>query len=170
MYLLACGLGVLGVERLGRRRLLLASLAGVVLSLLAIAVAFQQADGHSPAVSPSDSACSRDVASCVECLQSPRCGFCYRPEEEGGSCVSGNSSQYADSGPCSQAGQVAGYSWYREYCPSSLAISWTIIVALAAYLISFAAGIAPIPWTVNAEIYPLWARAVCTSLATSTNW
>ena len=43
-------------------------------------------------------------------------------------------------------------------------------MALAAYLISFAAGIAPIPWTVNAEIYPLWARAVCTSLATSTNW
>ena len=31
-------------------------------------------------------------------------------------------------------------------------------------------GIAPVPWTVNAEIYPLWARAVCTSVATATNW
>ena len=37
------------------------------------------------------------------------------------------------------------------------------------HLLNFA-GIAPIPWTVNAEIYPLWARSVCTSVATATNW
>ena len=74
---------------------------------------------------------------------------------------------------------------YPDYCPTSKVKSWTIIIALAAYLASFAAGIetncpdlsykcipgiAPVPWTVNAEIYPLWARAVCTSVATATNW
>ena len=42
LYLLACGLGVAGVERLGRRGLLLASLAGVCAALAVIAVGFQQ--------------------------------------------------------------------------------------------------------------------------------
>ena len=50
MYLLACGIGIFGVEKLGRRKLLLSSLAGVVVSLLAIGVAFQQADSKSPGV------------------------------------------------------------------------------------------------------------------------
>jgi len=31
-------------------------------------------------------------------------------------------------------------------------------------------GLGPIPWTVNSEIYPLWARSACTAMATSTNW
>ena len=173
LYLLACGIGILGVERLGRRRLLLISLAGVVFSLLAIAVAFQQADNKTPSsVTPGEGGCSSGerITNCLECLQAEMCGFCYRAGEEPGSCLAGNNSQHSHSGPCSQADHSEGFTWYREYCPTSSIISWAIIVALAAYLVSFAAGIAPIPWTVNAEIYPLWARAVCTSLATSTNW
>lgn len=26
------------------------------------------------------------------------------------------------------------------------------------------------PWTINAEIYPLWARGTCSSLAAATAW
>jgi len=62
------------------------------------------------------------------------------------------------------------FTWYPDYCPTTKTNSWIIIVGLAAYLISFAAGIAPIPWTVNSEIYPLWGRSVCNSVATCTNW
>ena len=57
MYLLACGIGILGVERLGRRKLLLASLAGVVVSLLVIGVMFQRADSTSPDVIAAGSNC-----------------------------------------------------------------------------------------------------------------
>ena len=57
MYLLACGIGILGVERLGRRKLLLASLAGVVVSLLVIGVMFQRADSTSPDVIATGSNC-----------------------------------------------------------------------------------------------------------------
>ena len=48
--------------------------------------------------------------------------------------------------------------------------AFSVIMNLRMELFQALAGIAPIPWTVNAEIYPLWARAVCTSLATATNW
>ena len=55
-----------------------------------------------------------------------------------------------------------------DYCPSSTA--WLIILGLGVYLFFFAPGMGPMPWTINSEIYPLWARSTGNSLATSTNW
>ena len=31
-------------------------------------------------------------------------------------------------------------------------------------------GMSPMPWTINSEIYPMWARGICFSMATSFNW
>ena len=28
----------------------------------------------------------------------------------------------------------------------------------------------PMPWTINSEIYPTWARSTCIAMATFTNW
>ncbi|KAG6615805.1 CLASP N-terminal domain [Phytophthora cinnamomi] len=47
---------------------------------------------------------------------------------------------------------------------------WTIFVALFVYLAFFASGMGCMPWTINAEIYPLRVRSFALSMATSVCW
>merc|ERR1712032_929604 len=44
------------------------------------------------------------------------------------------------------------------------------LIGMCAYLFSFGIGLAPVPWLINAEIYPLEVRGVANSVATATNW
>lgn len=32
------------------------------------------------------------------------------------------------------------------------------------------AGLGPMPWTINSEIYPMWARGTGNAIATAVNW
>ena len=34
----------------------------------------------------------------------------------------------------------------------------------------FVVGLGPMPWTINSEIYPLWARGTCIAMTTAVNW
>jgi MFS transporter, SP family, solute carrier family 2 (myo-inositol transporter), member 13 len=50
---------------------------------------------------------------------------------------------------------------------------WTGVVALVSlicYTAAFAVGMGPVPWAVNAEIYPQHVRGSATGLATFVNW
>jgi len=44
------------------------------------------------------------------------------------------------------------------------------LISLALYVAFFAVGLGPIPWTVNAEIYPLKIRSKACSVATMMYW
>mmetsp|Transcript_49712 Transcript_49712/g.131141 ORF Transcript_49712/g.131141 Transcript_49712/m.131141 type:complete len:548 (-) Transcript_49712:191-1834(-) len=48
--------------------------------------------------------------------------------------------------------------------------AWLPVVSMVCYLICFGLGMGPVPWTLNAEIYPFECRALCVSAATMCNW
>ena len=41
---------------------------------------------------------------------------------------------------------------------------------LVLYLLAFGIGMSPIPWALNAELYPMRVRATCVALGTTANW
>lgn len=171
----ACSfIGMALVERIGRRLLTLLSLAGVIASLSVLAVGFQLADMESPSVGPSvvpSSGICGNFSTCASCTGVSGCGYCYIPEAPAGNstCLPANPNNLDVSlvGSCQQP-TATPFVWAYNWCPSRY--SWMTILGLLLYLFFFAPGLGAMPWTINSEIYPLWARSTCFSLATSFNW
>ena len=170
--------GVCLVEKMGRRKLLLVSLAGVIFSLVLLGGAFYIAEQYDAPIAfqeerPSyiTNNCPVTGRHCLDCLDA-KCGFCFDTDAESnpinGSCVPVNTSSpsTASYGRCSRAGHSATWSYLA--CPFKYA--WLAIVALILYIAAFAPGMGPMPWTINSEIYPLWARSTGNALSTATNW
>ncbi|KAK2842679.1 hypothetical protein Q5P01_012879 [Channa striata] len=170
--------GVWLVERVGRRKLTLGSLLGTGLSLTLLAVGFLLSAQNSPPVTfhPADSQNStcRLYGSCEHCMLDPDCGFCYRENGTSvydSSCVPVNqgSTDHAAWGRCSNQTEAAGSPlWAYNYCPTSY--SWIVLLGLILYLAFFAPGMGSMPWTVNSEIYPLWARSTGNACSAGVNW
>ncbi|XP_051238860.1 proton myo-inositol cotransporter isoform X4 [Dicentrarchus labrax] len=170
--------GVWLVERVGRRKLTLGSLLGTGLSLTLLAVGFLLSAQNSPPVTlhPVDSQNSscRLYGSCESCMLDSDCGFCFC--ENGtrvydSSCVpvSPASADHAAWGSCSnQTDPTDSPIWAYNYCPTSY--SWIVLLGLILYLAFFAPGMGPMPWTVNSEIYPLWARSTGNACSSGVNW
>lgn len=59
-------------------------------------------------------------------------------------------------------------SWFTRGCPSDY--GWLALLGLVLYLLAFAPGMGPVPWTVNSEIYSLQDRGVCGGIAATANW
>ncbi|XP_067683406.1 proton myo-inositol cotransporter-like [Haliotis asinina] len=168
--------GVWLVERIGRKKLLLGSLVGVILSLTFLAIGFQLAAFNSPPVILTERGDNSSCSSfrwCEACIEDLSCGFCYNYTSNNtveGSCVSTFSSSdtsHAALGPCNET-EPKGHIWADNFCPTFYA--WMSTLGLALYLMFFAPGMGPMPWTINSEIYPLWARSTGNSLSAATNW
>ncbi|MGH0139023.1 UNVERIFIED_CONTAM: hypothetical protein FKN15_068154, partial [Acipenser sinensis] len=77
-------LGVWLVEKVGRRKLSLGSIAGTALSLFVLAIGFLVSAQHSPPITlhPADPSTLNNTCTtygfCSDCILNPDCGFCYR--------------------------------------------------------------------------------------------
>ena len=169
-------IGVFVVERMGRRKLLLGSLTGVVMSLLLLSVTFYFELQSSPHISIrpniTDNSCTTGYDYCYSCIEDRGCGFCYSKSGSdivNGSClpvVSNYDTDHAENGTCDTTD--GHLHWGYDHCP--FALSWLAVLGLILYLAWFAPGMGPMPWTVNSEIYPQWARSFGNSSSATTNW
>ena len=60
-------------------------------------------------------------------------------------------------------------TWYFDHCPDTkfapLALAATFM-----YVVFFGIGLAPLPWIINSEIYPTWARGNAVAIGSMFNW
>ncbi|KTF93727.1 hypothetical protein cypCar_00029638 [Cyprinus carpio] len=117
---------------------------------------------------------SRSRQSCEPCMLDPSCGYCYQENSTAvfdSSCVPVNpaSTERAAWGKCSNSTHLPDSGiWAYNFCPTSY--SWVVLLGLVLYLACFAPGMGPMPWTVNSEIYPLWARSTGNACSAGVNW
>nr|DBA31292.1 TPA: hypothetical protein GDO54_007166 [Pyxicephalus adspersus] len=172
--------GVWLVEKVGRRKLTLGSLTGTTMALIVLALGFLLSAQVSPPVTftPTDpqsqnSSCTK-YSFCNGCMLDPNCGFCYKINGShifDSSCISVDpkSTAHSEWGRCTnESRSKSGTFWAYNYCPTPY--SWTALVGLILYLVFFAPGMGPMPWTVNSEIYPLWARSTGNACSSGVNW
>ena len=191
--------GLVLVDRLGRRKLLIGSLVGVILSFLLLSGSFVLNDVKSLPAKPLTSE-SCDYTNCGSCVGNSKCGFCAIHSNITGSYINGTCSKgsshhshhylYNDTNTCQVYSDINDnmtlFDGVNEFaslvddstsdrfytftsCPDSK-FSWLSLVALFLYIMFFAPGMGPLPWTVNSEIYPTWARSTAIAIATATNW
>ena len=161
-------MGLVLVERVGRRPLTLTSLLGTATALALLAAGFWLNAAQSPPViGPPDAPPECHTSNCASC-QAAGCGFCFIDTSTGpanGSCLSLTIGNVSVPPPlCRDTNEV----WTFDWCPTPHA--WLPVLGLCLYLAAFAPGMGPMPWTINAEIYPAWARGTGSGLAASCNW
>ena len=159
--------GMVLVERLGRRPLTLGSLLGTAGALSLLAAGFWLNAAQSPPVTVPAVTPQCHEYNCASC-QSAGCGFCFIETPAGpanGSCLPLPTSNTSIAPPACSA---TDHIWTSDWCPSPH--SWLPVLGLCLYLVAFAPGMGPMPWTINAEIYPAWARGTGSGLAASCNW
>jgi len=163
-------IGMHYVDKSGRRPLLFASLAGVTLSLAFLSGSFALMSANDPTSANYDATAPLlpcdEFSTCSTCIvrSEGSCGFCLDNLKGSGSCfaASGNSSS-----TCQSSGEDS--KWYHAAsCPNW--VSYLPVLGICLYVFSFAPGMGPLPWTINAEIYPMWARSKCTGITTAVNW
>ncbi|XP_072026595.1 proton myo-inositol cotransporter-like [Amphiura filiformis] len=171
------------VDKIGRRKLILISLMGILIGLVFIITSLFLISKRSPSVSfeePYAGMCSVH-GSCNKCILDEWCGFCYSEANDmfvvnnTGSClpVDKVDAKYALTGRCSKSSSHSQnnstpYTWAVNFCPSNY--SYVALVGMMIYLLSFGLGMGPVVWLVNAEIYPPWASSFCNGAATTANW
>ncbi|CAB3398336.1 unnamed protein product [Caenorhabditis bovis] len=176
------------IERVGRRILFLFSCAAVVVALILIGVAFLLVNHDSAATfsaekyaadnawnsSFADAKHCMEYTNCDFCVTTDACGFCHDPDTREGFCLpaSDDPSFSSSTGECSRSAKNASstnaYKWQKYYCNTRFTL--VPIFVMGFYLLTFSSGFTSLPWVLNSEFYPMWARSTCVSISTLSNW
>ncbi|XP_050712832.1 proton myo-inositol cotransporter-like [Eriocheir sinensis] len=173
-----CGLvvGLALVERVGRRPLVLASLLGIAISHLFVAITLHVLYDYSPGVQlpAADPQCEANT--CSSCIYRSGCGFCFSGgagDEQDTACVLADSADYyrrAVSGSCSNATLLGegAYTFAYKWCPHPQ--TWLILFGISLQIFFYFLGVGPLAWTINSEIFPWWTRSMAVSITSAVNW
>lgn len=165
------GTSIFLVDRVGRRTLVLWSLACVTISLVGLSGSFYLARRSSGKVILSNEACQEQPATiwsgftayCYDCVSIPQCGYNCQ-----GECIEGDGSGPFDTLQEEVCPDEYSKEWSYDACPNPYGLVSVFFMVM--YLLAFGIGMGGMPWTINAEIYPLRFRSMAVSLSTATNW
>ncbi|KAL8603485.1 hypothetical protein ACOMHN_038626 [Nucella lapillus] len=177
MAALASCLSTLPVLWAVERKNVSLTMAGCAVTLALVSVGFHLTAADFPDVQPLNVtngslphlARCRGYINCEACVVDTDCGLCYQGTATG-YCVPALNERYSTVGPCSVDNQKkdgAAFTFALDYCPSVYA--WIVVAGIFLFCF-FSQGIAALAFTVNAEIYPMWARSLCTSLVAGLFW
>ncbi|KAI3456554.1 hypothetical protein Pfo_013217 [Paulownia fortunei] len=164
LSLITSGLNAVGsivsmafVDRFGRRRLMIISMFGIIICLVALSVLFHEASDHAPPVSSFESLHFGRNTTCPSFLQASQpstwnCMSCLKASSDCAfSCLAVTDDI---KGMC----RGERRTWYTKGCPSKF--GFFAVLLLGAYIISYSPGMGTAPWIVNSEIYPLRYRGI----------
>ncbi|KAG0289042.1 myo-inositol transporter [Dissophora globulifera] len=142
------------IDRVGRRKILLVTMVGMVLGLIVLGVAFIQIVGFTVL----QDNCVDYNSNCAACLTDDRCYFqdatdtCQAMEWDG----------------------IGKRPIYTGICPNRSsgikASSWVALASLVFYVASYGLGLGNAPWLIQSELFPLDIRGKATGMATACNF
>lgn len=133
------------IDRVGRRRMLVWTVAGVVIGLALLGISFSMLSGFIPYQED----CSGYGNHCGACLADDRCMFlneqCQKQVQE---LIKGAVQQ----------------------CPGGKSGGWFALASLVFYVAMYALGLGNVPWLLQSEIFTPRLRGLAGGIATSVNW
>ncbi|KAG0201625.1 myo-inositol transporter [Mortierella sp. GBA30] len=142
------------IDRVGRRKILLVTIIGMIAGLIVLGVAFIKIVGFTV----KQDQCVQYGDNCAACLTDDRCYF-------------------ADlSNTCQDMGWdgTGKRPIYTGVCPNRTqgikAGSWIALASLVFYVAAYGLGLGNAPWLIQSELFPLDIRGKATGMATACNF
>ena len=176
--------GVFIIEKVGRRKLFIISGSFVTIFISLLATFLFLGNMASPSAVPLNEGGRCDYSNCGACVTNSHCGFCtvnVNGEYLYGTCSEGNvdGDDYSnDNMPCIILNDTENFlnqtlnatEWYFTHCPDNNKYAIFSLATVMLFMTSTSAGLRTLPWLINSEIYPTWARGQAVSLSSLCNW
>ncbi|CAG8472106.1 17840_t:CDS:10, partial [Acaulospora morrowiae] len=139
------------IDRIGRRKILLSSMAGTIIGLILFSIGFSFITGFVT----KQSSCINYENLCSACVSDDRCMF---SNSNGGICVDKNSTVSVT------------YGAYDICIKNHEAGAWFTLCAFTLFSMLYSLGFGNITWLIQSEIFPLNIRGRATGIGAAANW